>query len=116
MASLALIVVMIAAIALALGGLVALAPGAWVAFAGALLAVGGTASFPEGPDPALRTLRTPSWAQILGLVAAVSFVLFAAGRMAGWMAHAMEQRAMGRIIRPRANYIGPEPAAGFATS
>ncbi len=78
LASLALIVVMIAAIALALGGLVALEPGAWVAFAGALLAVGGTATFPEGPDPALRTLRTPSWAQILGLVAAVSFVLFAA--------------------------------------
>jgi citrate synthase len=34
------------------------------------------------------------------------FVLFAMGRIAGWLAHAMEQRANGRIIRPRARYTG----------
>jgi citrate synthase len=34
------------------------------------------------------------------------FVLFAMGRMAGWMAHAMEQSASGIMIRPRANYPG----------
>lgn len=32
------------------------------------------------------------------------FLIFASGRMAGWIAHAMEQRASNRIIRPRANY------------
>ncbi|MBI1187860.1 MAG: citrate synthase [Alphaproteobacteria bacterium] len=35
------------------------------------------------------------------------FVLFAAGRMVGWLAHAMEQQAVGRPIRPRAAYVGP---------
>jgi citrate synthase len=34
------------------------------------------------------------------------FTIFALGRIAGWLAHAMEQRATGRIIRPRARYTG----------
>lgn len=34
------------------------------------------------------------------------FCIFAMGRLAGWLAHAMEQRATGRIIRPRARYVG----------
>lgn len=35
-----------------------------------------------------------------------AFLIFASGRMAGWIAHAIEQRASGNAIRPRANYIG----------
>jgi len=34
------------------------------------------------------------------------FILFALGRMTGWLAHALEQRESGTLIRPRANYIG----------
>jgi citrate synthase len=32
--------------------------------------------------------------------------LFALGRAAGWIAHALEQRAAGYLLRPRARYIG----------
>jgi citrate synthase len=42
----------------------------------------------------------------LGLPDEAPFVIFALGRMAGWLAHAMEQRETGRIIRPRARYVG----------
>lgn len=32
--------------------------------------------------------------------------VFAAGRATGWIAHALEQRSDGRLIRPRAHYVG----------
>ncbi|MDH5822803.1 citrate synthase [Luteimonas sp. RD2P54] len=44
-----------------------------------------------------------------GLPAAPALVLFAAGRLAGWLAHALEQQADGRLIRPRARYQGDRP-------
>jgi len=44
--------------------------------------------------------------RVLGLPAGAAFTLFAVGRVAGWIAHAMEQTADGRLIRPRARYIG----------
>jgi citrate synthase len=42
----------------------------------------------------------------LNLIDEAPFVLFAVGRMTGWLAHAMEQRQTGRLIRPRARYVG----------
>jgi citrate synthase len=44
--------------------------------------------------------------RVLGLPAGAAFTLFAVGRVVGWIAHAMEQAADGRLIRPRARYIG----------
>jgi citrate synthase len=35
--------------------------------------------------------------------------IFALGRTAGWVAHALEQRAAGYVLRPRARYVGVEP-------
>ena len=35
--------------------------------------------------------------------------IFAVGRVSGWCAHALEQYADNRLIRPRADYFGPAP-------
>ncbi len=37
--------------------------------------------------------------------------LFAISRISGWCAHMMEQITFKRIIRPRAEYVGPQPQA-----
>jgi citrate synthase len=37
--------------------------------------------------------------------------MFASARVGGWAAHIMEQKREGRLIRPTARYIGPEPRA-----
>ena len=39
------------------------------------------------------------------------FQIFAAARCTGWLAHSLEQNETGRLIRPRARYVGPAPAA-----
>ncbi|HWE99642.1 MAG TPA: citrate synthase/methylcitrate synthase [Caulobacteraceae bacterium] len=36
--------------------------------------------------------------------------VFAMGRTAGWIAHAREQIATGRIVRPQSVYVGPRPS------
>jgi citrate synthase len=36
--------------------------------------------------------------------------VFAVSRIAGWIAHAFEQRATGRLIRPASRYVGPVAA------
>jgi len=53
-----------------------------------------------------RTLRLPPDAP---------FILFATARSAGWAAHAIEQLQTGRLIRPRARYVGAAPE-GYSPS
>jgi citrate synthase len=48
--------------------------------------------------------------EALGVPRAGFTPLFAAGRAAGWAAHAIEQERTGRIIRPQSRYVGPRPA------
>ncbi|MCA8902238.1 MAG: citrate synthase [Hyphomonas sp.] len=54
---------------------------------------------PANVDMALAALTVH-----LSLPEEAPFLIFASGRMAGWIAHAIEQRASGKLIRPRANY------------
>jgi citrate synthase len=80
--------------------LAALKPNAAIARAinGAERASGESANI----DLAIASM-TRQWA----LPDTAPFTIFALARMVGWMAHAMEQRAASRMIRPRASYIGP---------
>jgi citrate synthase len=49
--------------------------------------------------------------EALGVPRAGFTPVFAAGRVAGWVAHVREQEKTGRIIRPQSRYLGSLPAA-----
>ncbi|OYO14683.1 branched-chain amino acid ABC transporter permease [Enemella evansiae] len=68
------VIVTILAIALELGGLINLEPGAYVALVAALIAFAGTRLLPGGADATLDRLKSPHWLQIVAIV-----LLLAAG-------------------------------------
>jgi citrate synthase len=48
-------------------------------------------------------------ARALGLPERTPLALFALGRTIGWIGHAIEEYGLGRLIRPRAAYVGEMP-------
>jgi citrate synthase len=62
---------------------------------------------PPNVDSAAVALRAA-----LGMPPGAVAGLFAVGRAAGWVAHALEQVATGHLLRPRARYRGPLPSGG----
>lgn len=66
---------------------------------------------PGRPMAANVELFTAVILEALGIGRELFSPIFAISRGAGWLAHIGEQRATGRLIRPRARYIGPEVAA-----
>jgi citrate synthase len=63
-----------------------------------------------GPKPNID-FATVTLERALGLPEESALALFLLGRTVGWIAHALEQAAHGALIRPRARYTGPRPAA-----
>lgn len=51
----------------------------------------------------------------LRMPAGSELALFAMSRSVGWIAHAIEQLQHGKLIRPRARYVGPAPGRSAST-
>jgi citrate synthase len=94
--------------------LLRLGPGAGrIAFAEAVERRALEALHRRKPDRVLETnveFYTPLLLEAVGLPREAFTPVFALARSAGWLAHAMEQQKTGRLIRPAARYIGPEPS------
>lgn len=66
---------------------------------------------PERPLKANVEFYTAVLLDAIGLPPALFSPTFAVARVAGWLAHIAEQRERGRLLRPRARYVGPDPGA-----
>jgi citrate synthase len=58
-------------------------------------------------EPPATELGLVALATALALPRGAATAMFAVGRSAGWIAHALEQREAGFLLRPRARYVGP---------
>jgi citrate synthase len=82
------------------------APGSPEVALAAALAEAGRELLGEHPTLDLGLVAV---ARALGLPERTPLALFALGRAIGWLGHASEQYAAGRLIRPRATYVGEAP-------
>ncbi len=62
---------------------------------------------PERPLDINVEFYTALLLEALGLPPASFTCVFATGRVAGWIAHAREQLATGKLVRPQSIYVGP---------
>jgi citrate synthase len=66
----------------------------------------------RSPDRVLAT-NVEFWSAVVLDVAGVppqlAPAMFACSRTAGWSAHILEQKRLGRLVRPAATYVGPGP-------
>ena len=64
------------------------------------------------PDRAIET-NVEFWAAVIldfaGVPPKMMPAMFTCGRTAGWCAHIMEQKRLGKLVRPAAIYVGPAP-------
>lgn len=64
------------------------------------------------PDRAIET-NVEFWAAVIldfaGVPPQTMPAMFTCGRTAGWCAHIMEQKRLGKLVRPSAVYVGPGP-------
>ena len=64
------------------------------------------------PDRAIET-NVEFWAAVILDFAEVPThmmpAMFTCGRTAGWCAHILEQKRLGKLVRPAALYVGPAP-------
>jgi citrate synthase len=64
------------------------------------------------PDRAIET-NVEFWAAVIldfaGVPASMMPAMFTCGRTAGWCAHILEQKRLGKLVRPAALYVGPGP-------
>jgi citrate synthase len=65
-----------------------------------------------GQPPPTIDFALVSLAQALGLAKGSAAILFFVGRTAGWVAHVLEQRRQGGLLRPRAAYAGRTASEG----
>ncbi len=64
------------------------------------------------PDRAIET-NVEFWAAVMldfaGVPPRMMPAMFTCGRTAGWCAHILEQKRLGKLVRPSAVYVGPGP-------
>jgi citrate synthase len=71
------------------------------------------------PDRAIET-NVEFWAAVIldfaEVPPAMMPAMFTCGRTAGWCAHIMEQKRLGKLVRPSAIYVGPGPRSAASVA